>query len=123
MGYHHLDPADVDPLSDRPVDARSFSDAAQLDNLGLRLYRAQPGQQLPLTYHSHDRQEEAFYVVDGTLHVETPDRDYEVGTGEVFVAEPGQPHRAHNPEDADASVRVLAVGAPAVDDARPYEPS
>jgi len=122
MGYHVVDPSDAEPLSDRPVDARSISDAAGLENVGLRLYRADPGEQLPLAYHRHERQEEAFYVVEGVLHVETPERDYAVEAGEVFAAEPASPHRAHNPDDADEPVRVLAVGAPAVDDVEAYDP-
>jgi hypothetical protein len=38
------------------------------------------------------------------------------------VVEPGSPQRAHNPDDADESVRILAIGAPSADDAQPYEP-
>lgn len=121
MSYHVIDPAEVDPLGDRPVDARSISDAAALSEFGMRLYTAEPGEQLPLAYHSHERQEEAFCVLEGTLAVETPGRTYEVEAGRVFVAEPSNPHRAHNPADADDAARVLAVGAPAVDDAVPYE--
>lgn len=122
MGYHTVDPSDVDSLSDRPVDARSISDAAGLENVGLRIYTADPGEQLPLAYHLHDEQEEAFFVVEGTLHVETPDEEFVVEEGTAFVAEPGSPHRAFNPADATETIRVLAVGAPSVDDASPYEP-
>lgn len=63
MGYHVVDPDSLDPFSDRPVDAPSVSDAADLKNVGLRRYDAEPGQQLPLAYHYHDQQEEAFFVV------------------------------------------------------------
>ncbi|MFC4438202.1 MULTISPECIES: cupin domain-containing protein [Natrialbaceae] len=123
MGYHLISPDDIDPLSDRPVDARSVSDAAGLENVGLRLYEASPGEQLPLAYHYHEQQEEAFYVTEGVLHVETPDEEYVVEAGNVFVAEPSSPHRAYNPTSASGPVRVLAVGAPAVSDAEPYESS
>ncbi|WP_247006503.1 cupin domain-containing protein [Halorientalis litorea] len=126
MGYHLIDPAELDQWDDRPVDVRSVSDAADLPyqdaKLGLRVYEADPGEQLPLKYHSHDEQVEAFYVLDGTLHVETPAETFTVETDHVFVVEPGNPQRAHNPEDATESVRVLAIGAPSVDDARPYDP-
>jgi uncharacterized cupin superfamily protein len=123
MGYHVVDPDSLDPFSDRPVDARSVSDAADLKNVGLRRYDAEPGQQLPLAYHYHDQQEEAFFVVEGTLHVETPDGEFVVDASEVFVAESSSPHRAFNPADATESVRVIAIGAPSVDDAHQYEPS
>ncbi len=122
MGYHVIDPDDLDPLPDRPSSARSITDAAGLDNVGIRRYDAEPGEQLPLAYHVHGEQEEVFYVLEGTLHVETPEREFVVGRGEAFVADPGSPHRAHNPAGADAPVSVLAVGAPAVDDAEPYDP-
>ena len=126
MGYHHVDPATLDQWDDRPADVRSLSAAANLDYqdapLGLRVYEADPGQQLPLSYHYHDEQVEAFYVLEGTLHVETPEGEVTVAADEAFVVEPGNPHRAHNPADAETAVRVLAVGAPSADDAHPYDP-
>lgn len=122
MSYHVVDPDDLEPFSDRPVDARSISDAADMENVGLRRYDAKPGEQLPLAYHYHDEQEEAFYILEGTLHVETPGKEFVVEAGEVFVAEPTSPHRAFNPEDATDPVRVFAVGAPSVDDAEEYDP-
>jgi quercetin dioxygenase-like cupin family protein len=81
----------------------------------------EPGEQLSRTYHSHELREEAFYVLDGVLHVETPDRVYVVDPDSVFVAEPDSPHRAYNPDDAAESVIVLGVGAPRSDPAIPYE--
>ena len=63
-----------------------------------------------------------FYVLDGTLSVETPEGTYEVAAGEAFVVEPGSPQRAYNDADADGPLRALVVGAPAVDDVSPYEP-
>ncbi len=126
MGYHHVSIDDLEQWDDRPADVRSISAAAGLDQpgapFGLRVYEAEPGQQLPLAYHYHDEQTEAFYVLDGELHVETPDGSFAIGTDEAFVVDPGDPHRAYNPSDADGSVRVLAIGAPSVDDAHPYEP-
>ncbi|GAB7021095.1 cupin domain-containing protein [Halostagnicola bangensis] len=121
MAYQIVSPDEIEPLDDRPVDARSISAAAGLDNVGVRVYTAQPGDQLPLAYHFHDEQEEIFYVIDGTLHVETPAEEFAVEAGELFVVDPGSPHRAFNPQSASAAVEVLALGAPSVDDAHPYE--
>ncbi|MEF8868295.1 MAG: cupin domain-containing protein, partial [Haloarculaceae archaeon] len=67
-------------------------------------------------------QVEAFYVLEGRLHVETPEGEFLVGPDEVFVADPGSPHRAYNPADAEGPVRALAIGAPSADDAHVYEP-
>lgn len=126
MGYHHVDPAELEQWDDRPADVRSISAAAGLDyqdsKLGMRVYEADPGEQLPLTYHSHEVQVEAFYVLSGELHVETPEGEFVVGADEAFVVHPGNPHRAYNPSDAAAPVRALAVGAPTAADGQPYEP-
>lgn len=122
MGYHVVDPEDLDRAPDRPSDMRYVSEAASLSNLGLREYRVEPGEDIPLVgLHYHDQQEEAFYVVEGTLAVETPDEDYTVEAGQFFVAEPESPHRAHVPSGAEP-VRAIGIGAPPVSDGHNYEP-
>ncbi|AUX10783.1 cupin 2 conserved barrel domain protein [Halalkaliarchaeum desulfuricum] len=122
MEYHVVDPDVVDPEPDRPSEKRSISDAAELDQVGVHVYGVAPGEQVPYVYHYHDEQEEILYVLEGTLSVETPEETFEVEAGQAFVVEPESPHRAYNPAGADAPVRLLAVGAPAVDDAHEYEP-
>jgi len=122
MGYHVVDPADLDPEPDRPSEMKYVSEAADLDHLGLRTYRVEPGESIPLSgLHYHDEQEEVFYVLDGVLSVETPDRTYAVDPGQFFVAEPGSPHRAHVAADAEAECRLLGMGAPPQSDGHSYE--
>ncbi|MBV0925280.1 cupin domain-containing protein [Halomicroarcula limicola] len=123
MAYHHLDPEDLPETEDYPCDRRGISDAAELHALHAATYEMAPGEQLPRSYHYHERREELFYVRSGTLHVETPDGEFVVPEEEVFVAEPESPHRAFNPEDAEESVKVLGVGAPKTDIALPYDPA
>ncbi|WP_266081975.1 cupin domain-containing protein [Haladaptatus caseinilyticus] len=127
MGYHLIDPTDLDQWDDRPTDVRSLSVAAGYDyqnsKLGLRVYELSPGEQSGLSYHIHDEQVEAFYVLDGTLHVETPDETYVVESDQVLFVDPGSPQRAFNPETAETATRILAIGAPSVDDAHPYDPT
>ena len=122
MGYHLVDPDDVAPFDAPGRDFRQIGNEIGLEALGINHVVADPGEQIPLQYHYHEHQEEAFYVIDGELHVETPDREYVVEKGELFVAKPESPHRAFNPDGASAPVEVLAVGAPSDDDVRPYEP-
>lgn len=124
MGYAVLDPADIERQDHpaREATLRSISDAVGLSNLGVHVYEAAPGEQLPLAYHSHDEQEELFYVLAGTLSVETPEETVTVDAGEVFAVGPESPHRAFDDADAGAPVRVLAIGAPPVDDVNVYEP-
>lgn len=127
MGYHLIDPNDLEQWDDRPTDVRSLSVAAGYDyqnsKLGLRVYELAPGEQSGLSYHTHDEQVEAFYVLDGTLHVETPDETIVVESDHVLFVDPGSPQRAFNPETADTATRILAIGAPSVDDAHPYDPT
>lgn len=126
MSYEFVDPTELEQFDDRDVDVRSISDAAGLtardSELGLRVYEADPGEQLPLTYHYHETQVEAFYVLSGTLSVETPEEEFTVGADQAFVVHPENPHRAYNLETAVESVRVLAIGAPSVDDGHAYDP-
>ena len=121
MAYHVIDPDEVEELDDRDASVRSISERAGLETLGLRTYRAAPGEQIPLAYHYHDEQEEAFYVLSGELHVETPAQTFAVPTGQFFVVRPGNPHRAFNPDDAAGPVEVIAMGAPSVADVHSYE--
>ncbi|WP_435348357.1 cupin domain-containing protein [Haloarchaeobius sp. HRN-SO-5] len=122
MEYHHIEVDAVPVTPDRPSDQRSLGDAADLSNVAINRYEVAPGEQVPFVYHYHDEQEEVFYVLDGALHVETPTEEYVVESDHAFVAEPGSPHRAYNPADADGPVSLLAVGAPAVEDAHEYHP-
>jgi mannose-6-phosphate isomerase-like protein (cupin superfamily) len=123
MGYHVIDPDDVEPAPDRPSEMRYVSEAAGMSRMGLRLYRVESGEDVPLSgLHYHDEQEEAFYVVEGELHVETPNREYAVESGQFFVAEPESPHRAFNPASSEETAVVVAVGAPPVSDGHAYDP-
>lgn len=124
MGYRIVDPDDVEVPEGRPCEYRSLTDAGDLDEMAMNLFRAEPGEQLPLAYHYHEQQEEAFFVLSGTLFVETPGQTYEVPEGHLSTVDPESPQRAHNPEDAEERVELLAVGAPpAPDDAVAYDPS
>ncbi|GAA0725001.1 mannose-6-phosphate isomerase-like protein (cupin superfamily) [Halorubrum trapanicum] len=123
MGYRVVDADAVEPEPDRPCECRKLSDPGDLDAAAINRFRAAPGEQLPLAYHYHETQQEAFYVLDGTLAVETPERTYEVSADDLFVVDPESPQRAHNPADADVPVTVLAIGAPPADgDAVAYDP-
>jgi mannose-6-phosphate isomerase-like protein (cupin superfamily) len=124
MGYHVVDPQELDPIPDRPCELRRVSEAAGLSRMAVNRFTADPGEQIPLAYHYHDEQEELFVVLAGTLHVETPERTYEVPEGCFFAVEPGSPQRAFNPAEAAETVTVVAVGAPAVSgDVHAYDPN
>jgi mannose-6-phosphate isomerase-like protein (cupin superfamily) len=121
--YHVFDSMEIDPSPDYPCARQSLADAASLSTVAAAIYELAPGEQLAREYHYHDQREELFYVLSGRLHVETPDEEFEIAPDGVFVAKPGSPHRAYNPEAADSPVRVFGVGAPQYDIAKPYEPA
>jgi mannose-6-phosphate isomerase-like protein (cupin superfamily) len=123
MDYHLVDTDAIDPEPDRSCTRRSLSEPAGLSRMAINRYTAQPGEQIPRAYHFHDEQEEAFYVLSGTLHVDTPEGSFEVGADSLFTVAPGSPQYAYNPADADEAVEVVAVGAPpAPDDTHVYQP-
>lgn len=122
MGYRVVDTDELDLAPDRPCDLRRITEAAGLEGMAVNRFTAEPGEQLPLAYHYHEEQEELFYVLSGTLHVETPEQEYVIEADGVFACDPESPQRAFNPEGADEAVEVLAVGVPPVEgDAKPYE--
>jgi len=45
-----------------------------------------------LVWHSHDTQDELFFVLQGRLRLRLPDRDVELGPGELFVVPKGMQH-------------------------------
>lgn len=126
MGYHRVDPEELEQWDDRPTDVRSLSVAAGYDYqnapLGMRVYDLAPGEQSGKRYHYHDEQVEVFYVLEGTLHVETPEDEIIVETDQALFVDPGSPQRAYNPADAEMNTRILAIGAPSADDAHTYDP-
>ncbi len=121
MSYHVVDPGELDATPEYPCDRRSLADGTGLSTLAAAVYEVAPGEELAREYHYHDQREELFYVLAGTLHVETPGREFEVPAESVFVVEPDSPIRPYNPDSAGESVRVLGVGAPQHDVARVYD--
>jgi len=122
MSYHVVDPADLDSTPEYPCDRRSIAGETGLSTLAAAVYEMAPGEELAQEYHYHDQREELFYVLAGTLYVETPEREFEVPTESVFVVEPDSPIRPYNPQSAGESVRVIGVGAPQYDIANLYHP-
>jgi uncharacterized cupin superfamily protein len=123
MGYTVVDCDEVEAAADRPCEMRRLTDAAGLSKMAINRFRAAPGEEIPLAYHYHEEQEEAFYVLSGALFVETPEGTYEVEEGSLFAVGVESPQLAYNPAEAEADVEVLAVGAPNVsDDAVAYDP-
>ena len=121
MAYHVVDPETIDPREGLPGAHRYLDDAVDLTSVSMQVVTAEPGEDFA-PYHSHESGDEVFYVLEGTLHVETPEGVHTAGAGEWFAVQPGNPLRPFNPETADAPVRALLVNAK-IDDFRPYDPA
>lgn len=60
--------------------------------------------------HVHDRDDEAWYVLEGRLKFRTPENDFEVGPGEVVVVPAGAVHTYQEIEPS----RYLLILTPAL---------
>ncbi|KFI08261.1 cupin domain-containing protein [Massilia sp. BSC265] len=58
-------------------------------------------------WHQHDDQDELFIVVSGVLTIQLPDRDVELGKGDMFVVPRGTQHCPR----ADAEAQFVIVGS------------
>lgn len=58
-----------------------------------------------LAWHSHDDEDELFFVLQGNLRIEMEDRTVDIGSGELFVVPKGV---RHNPI-ADEECLILLV--------------
>ena len=70
-------------------------------------HRCPPGFGVPA---HHERNHEAFYVLEGTLEVEAGDRRYRLGPGDFLSLDPGVVHALHNP--GPETIRVLTIVTP-----------
>ncbi|MFC4359934.1 cupin domain-containing protein [Halobium salinum] len=113
-GYRHVVVDDL-PNTPNPTRAkREVDEAVGATEFGFNVFEADPGERLPWGYHSHPEHEELFYVVAGTVEVDTPEVTHRVETGEAFFVPPNHPNRARAVGSEPA--RVLAVGAPKASD-------
>lgn len=111
-GDHAYRKVDVDEIADVPsptTHKKEVDEAVGATTFGFNVYEVAPGEEVPWGYHYHPEHEELFYVLEGTLHVKTPDGEYEVGADEAFFVPAGAPNFAYAD---DERVRFVAVGAP-----------
>jgi uncharacterized cupin superfamily protein len=89
---------------------RPLTDPLGTTDLAINYYELEPGDSFAFAYHSHEVQEEVFYVQEGTATFETEDGPVEVGAGEAIRFDRGEHQRGWN--RGDERVRALALGAP-----------
>ena len=89
---------------------RSLTKALGAEDVAMNYYELEPGESFAFGYHSHEDQEEVFYVVEGEATFETEDGDVTVGAGEAVRFGPGEWQQGWN--RGEETVRALALGAP-----------
>lgn len=89
---------------------RHLTDPLGLTDFALNYYELEPGDSFAFAYHSHEVQEEVFFVVSGTATFDTEDGPVEVGAGEAIRFDRGEFQRGWN--RGDEPVVALAMGAP-----------
>lgn len=87
-----------------------LTDALGAANLALNYYELEPGESFAYGFHAHERQEEVFYVQQGTVTFRTVDGDVTVEAGELARFGPGEYQRGVN--RGDERVVAVALGAP-----------
>lgn len=103
----------LDDVTDRmgPADVeRKLGNALGATDVAVNYYELEPGDSFGFGYHSHESQEELFYVVEGAVTFETATGDVQVDAGEAIRFEPGESQLGTN--RGDDRVVALAVGAP-----------
>jgi uncharacterized cupin superfamily protein len=88
-----------------------LSSALGLDQMRANIFRFRPGDKME--YHSHRRQEELFYILEGAGELVVNGERHPVSAGTLVRLEPAERRQIINP-DSDELV-WLAVGAPAID--------
>jgi len=89
---------------------RRLTDPLGTEHLAINYYELEPGDSFAFAYHSHESQEEVFYVIEGVATFETEASPVEVTAGELLRFGPGELQRGWN--RGEATVRALALGAP-----------
>lgn len=89
---------------------RKLTDTLGLTDMAINYYELEPGDSFAFAYHSHEVQEEVFYVQEGTATFETEDGDVDVEAGEILRFGRDEFQRGWN--RGDERVVALALGAP-----------
>lgn len=102
--------ADQDSRMGPAAVSHPLTDRLALSDVAINYYELGPGDSFAYGYHTHEDQEEVFYIQEGTVTFRTADGDVSVGAGELIRFGPGEYQRGVN--RSDERVVALALGAP-----------
>jgi mannose-6-phosphate isomerase-like protein (cupin superfamily) len=110
-----LEPTIVAPGAGHRVGNVEFlARTADTPRFNFGMIEIQPGRELEA--HTHDEEDDAFYIVDGEMTFLFGDRSEVAGPGTFVLVPPGVEHGFRN--DGDSAVRMLNIHAPAGFDRR-----
>jgi uncharacterized cupin superfamily protein len=106
----HTTVEDVEAFDRAGASVRSLTEALGLGDVAINHYTLAAGEGFSSGMHTHEDQEEIFYVMAGEAVFETPDGEVEVGAGEAVRFAPGDYQVGKNA--GEGTVEALAIGAP-----------
>lgn len=109
MPYTKANPDEIDPREPESFDARTWflKDALDTDRIGFTILELDPNENAP--EHSHDEQEEIYYVEDGAVDVVVNGESVSLSEGEVIKLDAEDTRQVRN---RDRASRLVLVGAP-----------
>jgi len=106
----HVSVDDLDNEIQPAAVMKHLTEPLGLTDVAANYYELEPGDSFAYAYHSHEVQEEVFFVVAGTATFETEGGPVEVGPREAVRFGRGEFQRGWN--RGDERVVALALGAP-----------
>lgn len=111
MGYRKASPADVDSVVDPDDGGLWFlKGPLETDHVGFSVREMTPGAAGKRHDHTHDGQEEVYYVVEGALEVDVGDEVVSLEAGEALRVDASETRQLLN--RSDAVVRLVVAGGP-----------
>lgn len=111
MTYQHRSLSEFDEHPHKPGNRWAISAELGIDEFNLNLAELGEGEPLSQThYHSHENQDEFYYVLDGRCRLEVEDESIDIAADEVVFIPRTVPHLVHNPYEEIC--KLIAIGSP-----------
>jgi uncharacterized cupin superfamily protein len=113
--YEMIDVADVEPTLSEKSETRNvdLGEALGCEKMRPRIWFVEPGHERK-RYHSHEEQEEFYYVLSGPGRMKIAGETHTIPEGSAVRISPETPRKTFN--DTQREHVWLVVGAPAVED-------
>ncbi|WIV68718.1 cupin domain-containing protein [Natrialbaceae archaeon AArc-T1-2] len=101
---------DVEIFMSAASECRPLSRALETTDVAINHYVVEPGEAFSAGFHTHDDQEEIFYIIRGEATFDTEEGTVTLGPDEAIRFSPGDFQHGYN--EGDEPVQALALGAP-----------